>query len=117
MHWTASDLVAGTCPLSRTLDIIGGKWNAMIIRELLGGPRRFSQIRAGVGPISAKTLSERLRTLQEYDILGRTATGEHASYALTKRGHSLRPVLLELWRWGLADQKSWIEDANKAGLT
>lgn len=117
MHWMSPDLVAGTCPLSRTLDIVGGKWNAMIIRELLGGPRRFSQIRAKVGPISAKTLSERLRTLQDYDILDRTTTGEHASYALTKRGHSLRPVLLELWRWGLADQESWTEGRQKAGLT
>ncbi|MFG2099550.1 MarR family transcriptional regulator [Micromonospora sp. S4605] len=115
MHWMSPDLVAGACPLSRTLDIIGGKWNAMIIRELLGGPRRFSQIRTGVGPISAKTLTERLRTLRDYDILDRTTAGEHVSYALTRRGQSLRPVLLELWRWGLADQESWSEDADEPG--
>jgi DNA-binding HxlR family transcriptional regulator len=110
MHWSSPDLVADDCPLSRTLDIVGGKWNAMIIRELLDGSRRFAQIRAGVGPISAKVLVERLRLLADYDIVDRTVSGESVTYALTQRGESLRPVLLALWRWGLADQQSWTSD-------
>lgn len=108
MHWSSADLVAGGCPLSRTLDIVGGKWNAMIIRELLGGPQRFAQIRTGVGSISAKILVERLRLLADYDIVDRTASGDSVTYALTQRGESLRPVLLALWHWGLTDQQSWI---------
>ncbi|MEV0430932.1 helix-turn-helix domain-containing protein [Micromonospora sp. NPDC050495] len=110
VDWRSPDLVAGDCPLSRTLDIVGGKWNAMIIRELLAGPRRFTSLRAGVGPIAAKVLAERLRVLEDYDIVVRDARGgvpAHVEYRLTSRGLTLGPVLAALWRWGVADEASW----------
>lgn len=108
--WRSRDLVAGDCPLSRTLDIVGGRWNAMIIRELLDGPKRFTELRAGVGPVTGKILAERLRLLADYDIVRRDAypgVPPRVEYALTPRGASLRPVLAALWQWGVRDEASW----------
>lgn len=108
--WRSPELVAGDCPLSRTLDIVGGRWNAMIIRELLDGPKRFTQLRAGLGPVTAKVLTERLRLLADYDIVRRDeqpGVPPRVAYALTPRGESLRPVLAALWRWGVRDEASW----------
>ncbi|MGW5671809.1 winged helix-turn-helix transcriptional regulator [Micromonospora sp. NPDC003776] len=108
--WRSPELVAGDCPLSRTLDIVGGRWNALIIRALLDGPMRFTQLRVAVGPVTAKVLTERLRLLADYDVIRRDerpGTPPRVEYALTPRGQSLRPVLAELWRWGVRDEASW----------
>jgi DNA-binding HxlR family transcriptional regulator len=110
--WDDSTLVAGDCPLSRTLEIVGGKWNAMILRELLGGSRRFNELRASLSPIAAKTLAGRLRLLEDYDVISRHESpcgrGQVAvRYSLTARGVSLRPVLATLWAWGVRDESSW----------
>ncbi len=104
--WQDPDLVAGECPVSRTLEIVGGKWNALIIRELLAGTRRFTEIRAGVGGVTAKVLADRLRLLEDCEIVERTDYGgvpARVEYRLTTRGQSLRPVLAALWRWGVDD--------------
>ncbi len=108
--WADPALIPGDCPLSRTLEIVGGKWNALILRELLTGDRRFNELRAALSPITAKTLVERLRLLQDYDVVQRLdeeTTPPLVIYSLTARGRSLRPVLAALWRWGVADEHSW----------
>lgn len=78
----------------------------MIIRELLDGPKRFTE----VGPVTAKVLTERLRLLADYDIVRRDeqpGVPPRVEYAFTARGASLRPVLAALWRWGVRDEASW----------
>lgn len=112
VEWDDAQLVAGDCPLSRTLDIIGGKWNAMILRELLSGSRRFNELRVSLRPIAAKTLAARLRLLEDYDVVARhespAGRGQVAvRYSLTARGTTLRPVLAALWEWGVQDEASW----------
>ena len=82
----------------------------MIIRELLDGPKRFTELRAGVGPVTAKVLTERLRLLADYHIVRRDeqpGVPPRVEYAFTARGASLRPVLAALWRWGVRDEASW----------
>lgn len=112
VEWDDPALHAGDCPLSRTLEIVGGKWNAMILRELLGGSRRFNELRASLGPIAAKTLAGRLRLLEDYDVISRHQSSAGRGrivvhYSLTARGGSLRPVLATLWEWGVRDESSW----------
>lgn len=100
------------CGVEWTLTILDGKWTTMIMRELLGGPRRFGQLRDALshttlGSPSPKTLTERLRILEHHAILTRTVHAEvppRVVYELTDRGRSLEPVLLAMLAWGDADR-------------
>jgi DNA-binding HxlR family transcriptional regulator len=108
--WRSAELRAGACPVSRTIAIVGGKWHAMIIRDLLDGPRSFGQLQASLAPIAAKVLTEALRLLADYDIVTRAEPAglfQPTAYSLTERGRSLRPVLAALWHWGVRDEASW----------
>jgi DNA-binding HxlR family transcriptional regulator len=95
------------CGISRTLQVLDGKWTTLIVRELLAGPLRFTELRAGIGPVSAKTLTDRLRALEHQGILTRTIHPEvppRVVYELTEQGMSLQTVLLSMLRWGQAHQ-------------
>lgn len=94
---------ADRCGVARALDVIGERWALLIVRELLLGPKRFSDLRAGMPRASANVLSERLRDLEEAELLRRRTLGPPVSarvYELTPRGAELEPVLLALGRWG-----------------
>jgi DNA-binding HxlR family transcriptional regulator len=94
------------CPIERALLILDGKWSTLIIRELLTGPRRFSELRTALGMGSPKTLTERLRILEHQGVLTRTVHAEvppRVVYALTGRGRSFRSVLEAMAAWGDAD--------------
>lgn len=94
------------CGIERTLQILDGKWTTLVLRELLGGPKRFGEIRGALGNPSPKTLTDRLRILENMDVLTRTVHAEvppRVVYELTPRGHSLRPVLTAMLRWGDQD--------------
>ncbi|MCE7003000.1 helix-turn-helix transcriptional regulator [Kibdelosporangium philippinense] len=91
------------CAISRTLQVLDGKWTTLIVRELLAGPLRFTELRAGIGPVSAKTLTDRLRALEHQGIITRTIYPEvppRVVYELTEQGLSLRNVLHAMLRWG-----------------
>ncbi len=91
------------CPIERTLEIVDSKWTVLLLRELLLGTRRFGEIRRSLPGISPKTLTERLRALEEHGIVRREVFAEvppRVEYALTEYGHTLRPVLEALARWG-----------------
>jgi DNA-binding HxlR family transcriptional regulator len=91
------------CGVELTLEVLDGKWTTLVVRELLGGPRRFGEIRAALGNPSAKTLTDRLRMLESHGVLTRTVHAEippRVVYALTERGESLREVLEAMLRWG-----------------
>jgi DNA-binding HxlR family transcriptional regulator len=94
--------VEETCPVARTMDVLDGKWTVLIIRDLMAGTRRFSQLRSSLSGISPKTLTDRLRMLEEHGLVRRTIYAEvppRVEYDLTERGRTLRPVLAALAAW------------------
>jgi DNA-binding HxlR family transcriptional regulator len=91
------------CGIARALDVIGDRWALLVVRELIFGPKRFAQLRAGLHAISPNVLSQRLRDLESAGVIRRTELAPPAGvpvYELTDRGRALEPVLLELGRWG-----------------
>jgi DNA-binding HxlR family transcriptional regulator len=94
---------AGECPVQRALEILDGKWTLLILRELLDGTRRFGELRRATGGVNPKTLSDRLRTLEEHDVLQRQVFAEvppRVEYTLTVKGRELAPVIAALGDWG-----------------
>lgn len=94
--------VEETCPIARFLGALDGPWATLIVRDLLGGPKRFGELQSGLAGISPKTLSARLRKLASYGVLTRTDHGgvpPKVVYELTEPGHQLLPVLDEMANW------------------
>ena len=88
------------CPVGAALNVVGERWALLIVRDLLLGPRRYSELQAGLGGIGTDILAVRLRALQEHGIVRQVGTGRARRYELTESGRALRPVLVELSRWG-----------------
>jgi DNA-binding HxlR family transcriptional regulator len=92
------------CGVARALDVVGDRWVLLIVRELLVGPARFSDLRRNLPGIATNLLAERLRTMAEHGLLSvvppRPPVGTH-SYELTERGRELAPTLRALARWSL----------------
>ncbi|MGI5125397.1 winged helix-turn-helix transcriptional regulator [Pseudonocardia sp. CA-107938] len=91
------------CGIARALDVIGERWALLVVRELLLGPKRFSDLVRGLPGTSQNVLSQRLRDLVDAQVVGRRRLGPPVSaqvYELTERGRALRPVVVELGRWG-----------------
>lgn len=92
------------CALARTLDVLGERWTLLLIRELLLGPRRFTDLMSGLPGIAPNLLSDRLRALEAEGVISRATLPPPAGarvYELTERGRRLQPALLELARWGM----------------
>lgn len=92
------------CALARTLDVLGERWTLLLIRELLLGPRRFTDLLSGLPGIAPNLLSDRLRALETHGVISRATLPPPAGarvYELTERGRRLQPALLELARWGM----------------
>ncbi|MEB2279499.1 helix-turn-helix transcriptional regulator [Lysinibacillus xylanilyticus] len=94
-----------TCPIAKTLDVIGTKWTFLIIRDLLiEGTMRFSDLLKSMNGISPKTLSLRLKTLEDHGILSKKVFPEvppRVEYTLTDKGKQLEGIFIELKRFGL----------------
>ncbi len=92
-----------SCSVAKFLDRLGSRWALLIIRDLLIGPRRFKDLLAGMPSIGPNLLSDRLRDLQEQDIVEKVAAPGNgsATYVLTEKGNALEPVILAMARWGL----------------
>jgi len=88
------------CPVGAALNVVGERWTLLIVRDLLLGPRRYSELLSGLGGIGTDILAARLRTLQEQGVVRRTGKSRAHRYELTESGQALRPVLTELSRWG-----------------
>jgi DNA-binding HxlR family transcriptional regulator len=91
------------CGVARALDLIGERWALLVVRELLLGPKRFTDLRAGLPHVSPDVLSQRLRELERDGIVQRRTLAPPAGsrvYELTDRGMELEPVILALGRWG-----------------
>jgi DNA-binding HxlR family transcriptional regulator len=95
------------CPVARTADIISGKWTLLIIRDLASGVKRFNQLERSLHGISPKTLSERLRSLEEEGIIIRQTFAEvppRVEYSLTEKGYDLVGVIESMRSFG----KRWL---------
>jgi DNA-binding HxlR family transcriptional regulator len=93
------------CGVARALDLVGERWALLVVRELLLGPKRFTDLREGLPHISPDVLSQRLRELERDGIVRRRRLAPPAGsrvYELTRRGSELEPVVLALGRWGSA---------------
>jgi DNA-binding HxlR family transcriptional regulator len=91
------------CGVARALDLVGERWALLVVRELLLGPKRFTDLRAGLPHVSPDVLSQRLRELERDGIVARRKLAPPAAsrvYELTERGLELEPVVLALGRWG-----------------
>lgn len=91
------------CGIARALDVVGERWALMVVRELLLGPKRFTDLRAGLPHVSPDVLAQRLRDLEQARVVEhRRLPPPYASqvYELTAQGRALEPVLIELGRWG-----------------
>ncbi|MDB5026620.1 MAG: transcriptional regulator, HxlR family [Candidatus Eremiobacteraeota bacterium] len=91
------------CAAAHALDVVGERWALLVVRELILGPKRFTDIRAGVPGASANLLSQRLRELEEAGVLQRRTLGPPSGanvYELTEWGLGLETVLQALGRWG-----------------
>ena len=90
------------CGTAFAMELIGERWSLMIVRELMFGPRRFSDLRASLPGISAKVLTERLASLEQAGALMREKLPPPAAaqvYALTTWGQAAEPAIQELGRW------------------
>jgi DNA-binding HxlR family transcriptional regulator len=97
------------CPVARTAEIIGNKWTPLIVRDLARGERRFSELERSLHGISPKTLSERLKRLEEADVVDRRCFAEvppRVEYSLTAKGYALLPVIESMRAFGTA----WLAD-------
>ncbi|HKA04852.1 MAG TPA: helix-turn-helix domain-containing protein [Acidimicrobiales bacterium] len=92
------------CPLARALDDVGERWSLLIVRELLGGPKRYTDLKQGVGAISPTLLATRLEELEAAGVIERQVLPPPAArtvYVLTDEGHALGRAIAELTRWGM----------------
>ncbi|WP_374447590.1 winged helix-turn-helix transcriptional regulator [Stella sp.] len=88
------------CAIARGQDLLGGRWTLLVVREVLCGSRRFSDIRRGIPRISRTVLSERLEALVHGGVLARHDGDHGPEYAPTAAGRDLLPVLAALGTWG-----------------
>ena len=91
------------CPVCRTADVVCGKWTLLVIRDLAEGRSRFCELERSLAGISPRTLSLRLRALEEEGIVRRTTYAEvppRVEYALTEKGNALLPIIESMRDYG-----------------
>jgi DNA-binding HxlR family transcriptional regulator/putative sterol carrier protein len=89
--------------VARALDVVGERWALLVVRELLLGPKRFTDLRAGLPNSKPSVLAQRLRELEKGGIVRRRKLGPPVGsrvYELTDAGHELEPIVIALGRWG-----------------
>lgn len=91
------------CSVERTVDVVSGKWTTLIVRELLHGTRRYGELRSALTGVSPKTLTDKLRDLEDHGILTRTvhpSVPPKVEYTLTEKGRALEGVIRAMQTWG-----------------
>lgn len=88
------------CALARSLDVVGDRWTLLIVRELLPGPMRYTELKTSLEGIATNLLAARLRTMEEHGIVERRLEESGVVYGLTPWGAGLREPMEALGRWG-----------------
>ena len=91
------------CPVAKTLELVGDRWTLLLVRDLLGGTRRFQDLEASLPGIAPNILSDRLKLMEEHRLVRRRFYSDHpprAEYALTDKGRDLGTVVGALAAWG-----------------
>ncbi len=102
-----------TCPVCRTAEIISGKWTLLVIRDLADSSRRFCELERSLEGISPRTLSLRLRALEEHGVIRRDTYPEvppRVEYALTEKGEALVPLIEDMRSYG----RRWLFDGGRS---
>ena len=105
------------CGAARGLDLVGERWTLLVVRELLLGPKRFTDLREGLPGISSNILADRLETLETAGVVRkRTLPAPAASkvYELTEWGLELGPVVEAIGRWGV--RSPWRSEEDEIGV-
>lgn len=102
------------CPIAKATEILGERWTILIVREILNGGRRFSELQRGLGDISPALLTARLKSLEEQGMVVRRKVQGLKGYEYfpTEACKALLPVLLALGEWGLVWARHTILDAD-----
>ena len=105
-----------SCPVCRTADIVCGKWTLLLVRDLAEGCSRFCELERSLEGISPRTLSLRLRALEEEGVVERTTFAEvppRVEYALTEKGRALVPIIESMRAYGT----EWLGAAGSCAET
>jgi DNA-binding HxlR family transcriptional regulator len=92
-----------SCPVARTLNVVGDRWTILVLRDLSFGRKRYSQLLASLEGISTNLLSDRLKKLEEHGMVEQVLYSDHpprADYRLTEKGRAFVPVLRALKVYG-----------------
>ncbi|MEM8613145.1 MAG: helix-turn-helix domain-containing protein [Cyanobacteria bacterium P01_H01_bin.105] len=109
----SDDCLTPQCPIQFVVDILGSKWSILILRELWEQERRTNELLKALPGVSSKTLTVRLRSLEEHGLVARQAYAEvppRVEYAITDKGKELQPVITALHQVG----QQWLEQDNCA---
>jgi DNA-binding HxlR family transcriptional regulator len=101
------------CGIARALDLVGERWAMLILRDLILGPRRFTDLRDGLPGIATNVLTQRLKQLEQAGVIRRRTLPPPAAssvYELTEYGRELEDVLLSFGRWGAKAMGPGTED-------
>jgi DNA-binding HxlR family transcriptional regulator len=102
-----------SCPVSACAEILGGKWTILLIRDLADGRSRFCELERSLDGISPRTLSLRLRALEEQGVVERKTFPEvppRVEYSLTEKGEALVPIIEGMRQYG----REWLDAAVPA---
>ncbi len=91
------------CPVEITLEVIGGQWKVLILRELFKGVKRFCELHRVINGITQKMLTQQLRNMEKHGIIHRKSYPQvppKVEYSLTSLGRSLKPILDSMHKWG-----------------
>lgn len=98
-----NDCLTFQCPIQFVVDLLGNKWSILVLKELFSGDRRTHELLSALPGISTKTLTLRLRELEEHGLVDRRVFAEvppHVEYSLTSKGRQIQPVMVALYQLG-----------------
>lgn len=100
-HSAERDWTDPTCPVARTVDLVGDRWSLLIVRDAMDGAASFTEFRNRLG-IARNILTDRLRKLTAHGLIAEVdaPSGKRRLYALTEAGKDLFPVIVTLRQWG-----------------
>ncbi|MDR2855603.1 MAG: helix-turn-helix transcriptional regulator [Methanomicrobiales archaeon] len=103
------------CPVEATLILMGDRWKLLIVRDLLTGTKRFSELKRSLTGVSQKVLTQHLRIMEESGLVHREIYAEvppRVEYSLTELGRDLKPIHDAMWRFGEEYKEKLVQDSE-----